>query len=256
MKNVLMKIAYDGSRFNGWQKQPEQRTVQGEIEKALSYLCQKPMVIHGTSRTDAGVHAWGQCASFSGDFGIPVERIQVALNDLLGTGGKALVPGDIWIKEVKEVPQGFHARYDALAKTYVYKIRNREEMDVFSRNYMYHIAKPLSLEQMMKAAGRLKGTHDFKSFQASGGEEKESTVRTLHGISIHPMEEGWAIHVTGDGFLYNMVRILVGTLVEVGWGKRPPEEMTEILDAMDRQRAGHTAPAQGLYLAKVHFDVI
>ena len=166
------------------------------------------------------------------------------------------LPEGISAMRLAKTRPDFHARYDALAKTYVYKIRNREEMDVFSRNYMYHIGKPLSLEEMMRAAEGLKGTHDFKSFQAAGGEEKESTVRTLHDISIHPMEEGVAIHVTGDGFLYNMVRILVGTLVEVGWGKRPAEEMEQILDAMDRQMAGHTAPAQGLYLAKVHFDVI
>jgi len=251
-----MKIAYDGSRFSGWQKQPEKRTVQGEIEKAVSYLCKKPMVIHGTSRTDAGVHAWGQCASFSGDFGIPVDRIKGALNDLLGTGGKALVPGDIWVKEVEEVPLDFHARYQARGKTYVYKIRNREEVDVFSRNYAYQVTKPFSVDRMVEAGGILEGTHDFRSFQAAGGEEKESTVRTIHKISLHPIEDGWSIHVTGDGFLYHMVRILVGTLVEVGWGKRSVEEVKQILEARDRQGAGHTAPAQGLYLAKVYFDVL
>lgn len=256
MKNVLLTIAYDGTNFSGWQKQPDQRTVQGELEKALSTLCNTEITINGTGRTDAGVHAWGQCASFRAEFGIPVERIKDALNDLLGTGRKAIVPKDILIKEASLVPEDFHARFSARAKTYVYRIRNQVETDIFQRDYCFQVREPLDHELMRKGAELLEGTHDYKSFQASGGEEKETTIRTIKSIVIQEEENRLGIHVTGDGFLYNMVRIIVGTLVEVGKGKIPPEEIVNILDGKDRQLAGPTAPAQGLYLAKVYFDMI
>lgn len=256
MKNVLLTISYDGTDFSGWQKQPNRRTVQGEIESALSTLCNTNISINGTGRTDAGVHAWGQCASFKGEFGIPVERIKDALNNLLGTGRKSIVPRDIFIKDASLVPDDFHARFSAKGKTYVYRIRNHSELDIFQRNYCYQVTVPLDLELMREGAKLLVGTHDFKSFQASGGEEKETTVRTINNITIHKKDEFLRIEVTGDGFLYNMVRIIVGTLVDVGTGKASPMEIASIIDGKDRQLAGPTAPAQGLYLAKVYFDMI
>lgn len=256
MKNVLLTIVYDGTNFFGWQKQPNQRTVQGELEKALTLLCKTSIVVNGTGRTDAGVHAWGQCASFSGEFGIPVDRIKVALNDLLGTGRKAIVPKDVFVKDAVLVPDDFHARFSAKGKTYVYRIRNNKDSDIFLRNYCYQVAEPLNQELIKEAAGLLEGTHDFKSFQAAGGEEKETTVRTISNIGIEKEADFLTISVTGDGFLYNMVRIIVGTLVEVGKGKITPTEVKTILEGKDRQLAGPTAPAQGLYLAKVYFDMI
>jgi len=256
MKNVLLTISYDGTEFSGWQKQPNQRTVQGEIEKALSTLCNTNVSINGTGRTDSGVHAWGQCASFKGEFGIPVERIKDALNNLLGTGRKSIVPRDIFIKDASLVPDDFHARFSAKGKTYVYRIRNHPETDIFQRNYCYQVTEPLDLELMREGAKLLEGTHDFKSFQASGGEEKETTVRTINNIVIQQQEDYLRIEVTGDGFLYNMVRIIVGTLVDIGKGKTSPGEVNTIINGKDRQLAGATAPAQGLYLAKVYFDMI
>ena len=256
MENVLLTIAYDGSNFSGWQKQPNQRTVQGELEKALTTLCHTNININGTGRTDAGVHAWGQCATFKGEFGIPVERIKDALNNLLGTGRRAIVPGDIYIKDVALVPDDFHARFSAKGKSYVYRIRNHPTFDIFQRDHAYQVTGPLDLELMRQGAKLLKGTQDFKSFQASGGEENETTVRTIYSISIDSKENIISIDVKGDGFLYNMVRIIVGTLVEIGKGKIIPGDIKMILAGKDRQLAGPTAPAQGLYLAKVYFDVV
>lgn len=256
MKNVLLTISYDGTNFSGWQKQPNRRTVQGEIEKALTTLCNTDITINGTGRTDAGVHAWGQCANFKGEFGIPVERIKDALNNLLGTGRRAIVPRDIFIKNVSLVPEDFHARFSATEKTYVYRIRNHPRMDIFQRNYCYQVTAPLDLKLMIEGSKLLEGRHDFKSFQASGGEEKETTVRTINHIEIESKDDFITIAVTGDGFLYNMVRIIVGTLVELGKGNILPSQITDILEAKDRQLAGPTAPAQGLYLAEVNFGMI
>lgn len=222
----------------------------------MTKLCGASVSIIGSSRTDAGVHAWGQCASFSGDIKIPTENLQRALNDMLGAGKKATIPGDIFVKSVKEMPLDFHPRFDAKAKTYVYRIMTRPRADIFARNYYYQIQQPLNTDLMEEAATGLIGTHDFKSFQASGGEEKETTVRTISQLSIRDIRGGLAIHIRGDGFLYNMVRIITGTLVEVGLGKIQVKDLVEILEKKDRSFAGHTAPAQGLYLAKVHFDML
>lgn len=246
MRNLLFTIEYDGSRYHGWQRQPDLPTVQGTLEKAMTRLFAIPVEIQGTSRTDAGVHALGQRASFAGDFGIPTDRILFALNNML--------PEDIRVTEVREMPEGFHARHDARGKTYRYQIKNTPDRNVFDRNYYYHIREPLDVAAMKEAARFLTGTHDFKGFQASGGEEKPSTVRTIHELSV--VREGLVvtITVTGDGFLYNMVRIITGTLVEVGLGRRKPEEIRDVLASGDRSRSGHTAPPQGLALVRVYYD--
>ncbi|MBR2512358.1 MAG: tRNA pseudouridine(38-40) synthase TruA [Firmicutes bacterium] len=272
-KNILLTIEYDGSVFHGWQRQPEALTVQGMLEEALSTVCGKPVEINGTSRTDAGVHAYGQRASFKGDFGIPTERIAYAVNNALLSDKWGEAAGAVRVLKAEDVSPDFHARFDSKGKTYVYKIYNMPEMDVFRRNYCYHISDELDIGAMQKAAKLIEGTHDFKCFEAAGGQERETTVRTINGITVERGnhagsgdysdakraeggrgEDGYVnIRVTGDGFLYNMVRIITGTLVEVGLGKRSPEGMREIIEGKNRTKAGHTAPPQGLYLEQIYY---
>ena len=255
-KNILLTIEYDGTDFCGWQRQPGRRSVQGEIEKALGIVCGCEISVNGTSRTDAGVHAYGQRASFIGDFGIPADRIAIAANNVLHGGKNAIgAMGDVKIISAEEVPPGFHARFDAKAKKYVYKIRNEARIDIFRRNYAYQVIKPLDLEAMKAAAVYMNGTKDFKSFQASGGEERKTTVKTVYSIDIS-VKRDIEIEITGDAFLYNMVRIMAGTLIEVGLGKIHPAVVPSIIESGDRQNAGHTAPPQGLYLAEVYYDMI
>lgn len=244
-KNILLKIEYDGTDFCGWQIQPDVPTVQGEIKKAINTLCGYEAEINGTSRTDAGVHAMGQMASFEGDIKIPTARLAYALNNLL--------PGSIRIKEALEKPTGFHARFDAKAKKYIYRIKNCSQRDPFKRNFYYFVEKPLDLHAMQKAAVYIEGKHDFKCFQAAGSTEKETTVRTVENLSIRKEADEIIIEITGDGFLYNMVRIITGTLVDVGHGKISPLEMPLIINSKDRKKAGHTAPPQGLYLSEVYY---
>jgi tRNA pseudouridine38-40 synthase len=255
MKHLLLTITYDGAGFHGWQRQPGQRTVQGELERVLSILCKEEITIAGASRTDAGVHAYGQRAGFSGDFGIPVEKLALAANRLMDK--------DVRILEVLEVSEGFHPRFDATGKTYIYKIRNSREPDVMMRNFHYHVEKPLNLTAMQEAATYLAGEQDFRSFLAAGGKEPETTVRRITSAECYldescvprgtDTEQNVVFEVTGSGFLYNMVRIITGTLVEIGLGKRSPADMKMIIDGRDRRRAGHTAPPQGLYLKEVYY---
>lgn len=254
-RNIFMTIEYDGSGFCGWQRQPNVRTVQGRLEEVLSHVCGTPIKINGTSRTDAGVHALGQCASFRGEFGIPTERIMLAANNILTGGRQALKGiGDVRITALCEMPQDFHARFSARGKQYRYLIRNLPEPDIFRRRYCYQVLQPLDIEAMRKAAAYIVGTHDFKCFQAAGGEEKETTVRTIYHLDIDRRGDDVVIEISGDGFLYNMVRIITGTLTEVGLGRRRPQELADILASRDRQQAGHTAPAAGLYLVEVYYD--
>ena len=253
-RNILLTIEYDGSGFHGWQRQPEVRTVQGELERVLSHICGMPVAINGTSRTDAGVHALGQRASFRGDFGIPTDRIALAANNLLAGGmNSQQAVGDVRIIKAEDVPDGFHARFNSRGKMYRYIIRNCPEVDIFRRNYCYQVRQPLDLDVMRQAAAYIEGTHDFKCFQAAGGQEKETTVRTIHSLIIRREAENVIIEVSGDGFLYNMVRIIAGTHTEVGLGKKRPEELADIMESRDRQRAGHTAPAEGLYLVEIYY---
>lgn len=245
VRNLLFTIEYDGSDFYGWQRQPNVPTVQGILEEVLSKICRMPIAVNGTSRTDAGVHALGQRASFTGDFGIPTDRILFATNNML--------PPSICVTAVEEMPPDFHARFAAKGKTYRYKIRNTSKRNVFDRNYVYYIPQPLNVAAMAKAAEQLVGTHDFKCFQASGGPEKTSTVRTITQLEVLQNGDEISIDVTGDGFLYNMVRIIVGTLVQVGLGKTKPTEIPRIIEGKDRAKAGHTAPPQGLYLVEVYY---
>ncbi len=283
MKNYLLTIEYDGSQFHGWQEQPGQRTVQGELQNALSEITGIDIKVNGTSRTDAGVHALGQCCSFKGEFGIPIDKLMLAANNLLSNGrtGGGTKPGDIRIIDAREVPDGFHARFNCVKKTYKYLI-NLGEPHPFNRNYCYYVdprrgdkilkekgqsqdslnpsTMDLDYSAMEKGAEYIIGTHDFACFQAAGGTPRESTVRTVYELRINrktnERQKEIEIEITGDGFLYNMVRIIVGTLVEIGQGRRTPESVKEAIEEKDRTLAGHTAPPEGLYLAKIYFDDI
>jgi len=244
-RNILLTIAYDGTDYCGWQRQPKVKTVQGTIEECLGELLGMPIEIIGTSRTDAGVHAMGQCAGFSGDFAIPTENIKKALNDML--------PESIAIKRVCERPENFHARFDAKGKRYFYFLNDSGEKNPFGRNYCYYYNWPLDENAMNEAAHYIKGKHDFACFQASGGQIRKTTVRTVDDIFVERKKHDIKIEVSGNGFLYNMVRIIAGTLAEVGRGKIEPEELKDIIDSKDRTRAGHTAPPQGLYLKEIYY---
>lgn len=277
-RNILLTIAYDGSVFCGWQRQPDVRTVQGHLEHVMTRLFNRKIILNGTSRTDAGVHALAQRASFKTDIGIPVEKIAQVVNNALCAaegrdsrrGGFAKSP--VRITEAEEVPSDFHARFDCRSKKYIYRIccgvpksgsvRFFEDTPigsgdfslVFERNYAYHVSCSLDTDAMKKAARYMTGTHDFRSFEASGGNPRETTVRTVFEAAADEKSINEIFFtVRGDGFLYNMVRIMAGTLVEVGQGKRCPEEVVDIIKAKDRTKAGHTAPPQGLYLAEVYY---
>ena len=238
--------------------------MQGELERVLSVLCGNAISIDGTGRTDAGVHALGQCATFSAEFGIPVDRLMRAANDMLAES--RLKGGDVRITSVREVEEGFHARFSAAGKRYIYRIFCGEQMSVFLRNYRYHVRQPLDTDAMASALKAFEGTHDFRGFMAAGSNLKGGTVRTIFetSLSVRPASDGSApsaeqknfeieIAVSGDGFLYNMVRIIAGTLVDVGTGKIPADLLPEIIASRDRERAGHTAPPQGLYMAEVFY---
>ncbi|GHU63658.1 tRNA pseudouridine synthase A [Clostridia bacterium] len=257
----MLTIAYDGAGFHGWQRQPGVRTVQGTLEEALARVTGQDIALAGTSRTDAGVHALGQRATLRGDFGIPTDRIAAAVNNLTK---------DVKILAAEDRPEGFHARFNATGKTYIYRMTildDREEKAqaarIFLRNYRYLLKTAPNTDKMYEAARAIEGTHDFASFRAAGGADAESTVRTVHRVGMMQTDEegpGGArlteisIEVTGDGFLYNMIRIIAGTLLEAGLGKRNPAGIPDVIGARDRARAGHTAPASGLYLKKVYFE--
>lgn len=269
MKNVLLTIAYDGTDFCGWQKQPGQRSVQGEVERALSIICARPIRLNGTSRTDAGVHAYGQRANFIEEFGIPVEKLPMVANGIFASAASdrsRKASGDVAILAAEEVPADFHARFNASGKKYIYRISNSQKPDPFRRNYCYQIGRDLDLDTMKQAAAHLVGTKDFKCFQAAGGKELETTVRTVYSARISASdntksdrtapdsEKNFEFEIIGDGFLYNMVRIIAGTLVDIGLGKKSPDVLPEIIARKDRRLAGHTAPPQGLYLAEVYYE--
>lgn len=257
-KNILLTIAYDGSQFHGWQRQPNCRTVQGYLEQTMSSLFKREILISGTSRTDAGVHALDQKATFVTDINIPIDRLPRVINNALaGRETGAFAMGPVRILDAVEMPEGFHARFDCQGKEYIYKIKtgagNSADM-VFERNYAYFVKEELDVDAMKRAAEFLVGTHDFKSFEASGGNPRETTVRTIFDAHFEVTGNSLDFHIKGDGFLYNMVRIITGTLVDIGRGKFSPEDMTRIIEAKDRTRAGHTAPPYGLYLAEVYFQ--
>jgi len=239
-------ISYDGSTFNGYQIQPNKRTVQGELQQALTKMHKgKEVKVVASGRTDTGVHAVGQVIHFDTDLNIPVEKWPVALN--------ALLPDDIVVKEASVVNDSFHARFNAKKKEYRYFIQYSPQPDVFKRNYVFHVENTLNIEKMKEASKLLLGTHDFTSF-CSAKTEVEDKVRTLYNIDIWSKGDKIVFRFIGSGFLYNMVRILVGTLLEIGLEQRQPNDIKNILEAKERGMAGKTAPGKGLYLWKVYYD--
>ncbi len=243
-RHVALLLEYDGTDFLGYQRQRRGRTVQGVLSQALETLCGHAVRLTGCSRTDAGVHAEGHVTDFWLDLPIPIDRLPLALNPLL--------PPDLSVREAREVPPEFHARHDATGKTYRYAVWNAPVRSALLRNRTAHVPLPLSLERMEQAARHLLGPHDFRCFRASGGPEGP-TVRTLRRIGISREGPRVAIEVEGDGFLYNMVRILAGTLVEAGTGRRDPDGIPGLLASLDRRQAGKTMPPQGLTLVSVRY---
>ncbi|MEH7274433.1 tRNA pseudouridine(38-40) synthase TruA [Neobacillus vireti] len=238
-------LSYDGSGFSGYQVQPNKRTIQSQIEAVLAIMHKGSSIkISASGRTDAGVHAKGQVIHFESPLPLVEEKWELALNSML--------PEDISILSVKKVDPSFHARFDASGKEYRYFLNQSPKRDPFKRNYAYHYPYPLNVGAMKEACQYLLGTHDFSSF-CSARTEVEDKVRTIETIEILQEEERFCFRFVGNGFLYNMVRILVGTLLEVGSGKREPSEIAEILEKKDRRYAGKTAPGQGLYLWKVYY---
>ena len=243
--NVKLTIQYDGTRYDGWQRQGNtDNTLQGRLEGVLSRMVGKPVEIQGAGRTDAGVHARGQVASVHLPEGYTPQEVQNYLNRYL--------PEDVAVVEVVKVGERFHARLSATGKEYRYHIRMGSIPDVFARKYQYRVEEPLDLAAMERAAGYLTGKHDFRSF-CGNRRFKKSTVREVFHIGVEVCGSDLTLVYRGDGFLYNMVRILTGTLLEVGLGQRTPESMVDILEARERTAAGKTAPAQGLVLQEVYY---
>ena len=241
--NYKMTLQYDGTRYSGWQRQGNtEKTIQGKLEQAISTLLEEPVEIHGSGRTDAGVHALGQVASFQTGSPIPdCGLFQRALNERL--------PGDIAVTVLTPASPRFHARLNAKEKTYRYTVWNSDIPNVLERRYLLQVPEILDLSRMEDAAARMLGTHDFSGFSAD--KTKKSTVRHLKSVELHSNGPRLELLFTGNGFLRSMVRILTGTLLEVGMGKREPESVDQVFQSQSRQDAGFTAPPQGLCLIQV-----
>lgn len=244
MKRVKLTVAYDGTNYCGWQVQPNGITIQEVLNQCLSEFTGEKIETIGASRTDAGVHALGNVAVFDTEMRMPGDKFSFALNQRL--------PEDIRIQKSEEVDVNFHPRYIKSQKTYEYRILNRRFPIPTERFYSHFTYITLDIEKMREAAEYLVGEHDFKSFCGTGAQVK-TTVRTVKEIQIEKNEDRITIRITGEGFLYNMVRIIAGTLMDIGGGLYPPEKMQEILEAKDRKKAGPTAPARGLTLMEIQY---
>ncbi|HYE81820.1 MAG TPA: tRNA pseudouridine(38-40) synthase TruA [Clostridia bacterium] len=246
MRNIKLIIEYDGTNYCGWQVQENGPSVQAEIEKALKVITGENIRINGSGRTDAGVHARGQVANFTAISSIPQEKFAYALNSLL--------PRDIVIKDSAEVPMDFHARYSAVGKKYSYLIINSKFPSALLRNYAYHInyCERLDIDRIEKAAEAFIGTYDFSGFMSTGSKIAD-TVRTIFELSVEKEKDLIRFNYKGNGFLYNMVRIITGTLLYVGIGRIDPESIRDIILSKNRDRAGITVPACGLYLEEVYY---
>lgn len=244
MKRILLTISYDGTNYSGWQKQKNAVTVQGEFDKACSTLFKTDIESIGASRTDAGVHALGQRAVIDVDTSIPAEKIPLALNPLL--------PDDIVVTHAEEVGADFNPRFKALKKTYEYSIYNAPFRNPIYRNYSEYVRCELDLDSMRTACEAFVGEHDFRAFCASGNSSK-TTVRTIYSLDVEKDGDFIKIRVTGNGFLYNMVRIIAGTLIYVGEGRIAPDDLPEIIASGDRRKAGKTAGPSGLVLVKIMY---
>ncbi len=245
MKNYRITVSYDGTRYKGWQVQKStDDTIQGKLQKVIESICNHPVEVIGSGRTDAGVHAKGQTANFHMEGSFDEGELLAMINRYL--------PGDIAVTSLSLVDDRFHSRYNAKSKTYVYRINTSQMSNVFEHRFVYEYGQALDEDRMREAADLLLGTHDFKSF-CGNKKMKKSTERTIYAINIERIGDEIKISYTGDGFLQNMIRILTGTLIEVGRGDKRPEDVTEILKAKDREVAGYTAPPQGLILEEVQY---
>ena len=242
MRNIKLTIEYDGKDFKGWQKQPNKLNIQGEIEKAIENITGEKVELIASGRTDAGVHAM---ANFKTNSNMPIEKIPIAIN--------SQVKNSIRIQNAEEVDENFHSRFNCKKKTYRYVIDNSKYGSAIYRNISYHMPIKLDVEEMKKAIKYFEGEHDFKAFKSSGTSSK-SSVRTIYKADIITEGTNIAIDLTGNGFLYNMVRIIAGTLVDVGLGKIKADDIPEIIASKDRTKAGKTLPPHGLMLLNVVYD--
>lgn len=244
MRNIKVTIEYDGTNYHGWQSQNNAIAIADVVSKAASTLTNEDIKVIGASRTDVGVHAYGQVANFKTESRIPVEKFAIALNTKL--------PNDVVARKAEEVDETFHSRFSSIGKKYKYIIYNDKMPSAIIRNRAYHVITPLDVDQMKRAAEFLQGTKDFKAFRASGCSAM-STIRTISKSMIISDGDTITYEIEGNGFLYNMVRIIAGTLIYVGLGKIRCDEIPNIIERKDRRLAGKTAPAHGLYLVEVLF---
>ena len=245
MSNYRILIQYEGTRYQGWQRQEStENTIQGRLEALLTKMCETPVELQGSGRTDAGVHALGQVANFHAETDMTCQEILAYINKYL--------PEDIGVIEVTKVSERFHSRLNAKGKTYCYRVWNSNLPCVFDRKFVTVVSDKLDVEAMRRASANLTGTHDFKAF-TSAKRGKKSTVRTIESIEIAELGKELRFVFRGDGFLYHMVRILVGTLLEVGKGERKAEELPTVIDKGQRESAGALAPAKGLTLVEVRY---
>ena len=261
MRNIRLTLAYDGTGFHGWQRQPDKPTIQGLMENAVQKITGEPTTLWGSGRTDAGVHAANQVASFKTMCPIPCANLTKALNDIL--------PASVRVKEACDIPLDFHARYGAVSKTYRYRILLAPVASPFIGRFVYHHPYPLDRRAMQRAARMFEGEHDFTSFAAAGAASEENENGPVQGtpprgntrrlfssrLRWHGKSSVLIYEACGSGFLHHMVRNIVGTLLEIGRGRMKPEDVPPILEARDRKLAGPTAPAQGLCLWKVNYRV-
>ena len=244
MKRILLTVEYDGTAYAGWQRQINGLAVQQVLEEALVSACGHPVTVTGASRTDAGVHALDQKLHFDTACSIPPEKYPFVLNTML--------PPDIRVLDGREVPADFHARFLTSGKTYTYRIWNARHASALRRNTHWHVPVPLEESAVREALKALPGTHDFAAFQAAGGTAK-TTIRTLQAADLEIRDNEWILTVSGNAFLYNMVRIIAGTAVEIGLGRLSPDAFAKAFETLDRLTLGMTAPAHGLELTEVRY---
>lgn len=249
--NILLTISYDGTNFYGWQKQKDYRTIQGSMEECLSIMLDKEVSVRGASRTDAGVHSLCQLVLLKEDCKIPIEKLPQVINANLDL---KLDTRDIVVNDARYVDFDFHPQYNVYKKTYQYRIYNNEIINPMYRNYSQYVREPLDLCSMKEACKYFIGEHDFSAFSTKGGMSK-TTIRTINELFIKKDDEFITIEVSGNGFLYNMVRIIAGTLIEVGLNKINPTSISEIVTSLDRRNAGRTAEACGLTLYKIYYNL-
>ncbi len=245
MRTLKMTIAYRGTRYHGFQRQPNAWTVQGELEQQLSRILNGPVTVYGCSRTDTGVHANEFVLHLHTEREIRCKNLVRALNGYL--------PDDISVLACEDTAADFHARFDCKGKEYLYRIHNHESKNPFATDLAFHYRRPMDIERMRYAAGQIVGTHDFHSFCAQARPDSDC-IRTIYGVSVESSGSDVQIRISGNGFLYNMVRIFVGTLLDINEGVFSPDALPEILAAKDRLAAGRTAMAHGLYLNKVFYE--